>query len=175
MSDLRYPIGTFTFDDDVSDDSRRIRIESVAAAPGALRRAVTGLSDQQLDTPYRPGGWTVREVVHHVPDSHINAYVRFKLALTEDDPVIKPYQEAGWAQLPDSRETPIEVSLELLDSLHARWVILLRSMTPAQWARPLQHPESGPMTLDRMLALYDWHGRHHVAHVTSLRARARWD
>ena len=171
--DLRYPIGKFTFPEQVTDELRRQWIDEIAAAPAALRSAVAGLSPEQLDTPYRPGGWTVRQVVHHVPDSHLNAYVRCKLALTEDVPTIKPYDEAAWAQLPDSR-MPVETSLLLLETLHARWVTLLRAVTEEQWPRQLNHPESGIMRLDQLLALYAWHGPHHVAHVTSLRARNGW-
>jgi len=132
------------------------------------------LTASQLDTPYRPGGWTVRQVVHHVPDSHLNAYVRFKLALTEDSPTIKPYDEAAWAKLADTAETPVEVSLQLLESLHARWVRLLESMTEADFARQFHHPESGTMSLDTYLSGYAWHCRHHVAHITQLRARMGW-
>ena len=172
MSDPRYPVGRFAFDGDVSDAARAARIADIEAAPRLLRAALEGLSPRQLDTPYRDGGWTVREVVHHVPDSHLNAYVRFKLALTEDAPTIKPYDEAKWATLPDSRETPIEVSLTLLDALHARWVTLLRAMSPADFSRTFVHPEQGrAMSLDTTLALYAWHGRHHVGHVALVAGR----
>ena len=139
-----------------------------------MRAAVAGLTPEQLDTPYRPGGWTVRQVVHHVPDSHINSYVRFKLALTEEEPTIKPYDEARWAKLADTATTPVEVSLTLLDSLHSRWVPLLQSLTEADFARQFRHPELGMVRLDRNLALYAWHGKHHVAHITSLRERMGW-
>jgi hypothetical protein len=150
-------------------------IEQIAATPGKLRIAVAGLDRAQLDTPYREGGWTVRQVIHHVPDSHLNAYVRLKLALTEDGPVIRPYDEALWAALEDSRQTPVEVSLTLLDSLHARWVTLLRSLGADDFRRTLRHPDhSGILTVDWLTALYAWHGRHHVAHVTSLRERLGW-
>lgn len=135
---------------------------------------VAGLNDQQLDTPYRPGGWTVRQLAHHVPDSHLNSYVRFRLALTEDEPTIKPYYEDRWAELPDARTAPIHTSLALLGSLHERWVLLLRSMAPEQFARTFRHPELGLMTLDKNLALYAWHGQHHVAHIAGLRERMRW-
>jgi hypothetical protein len=141
---------------------RRAAIDSIVAAPAQLRAAVRGLDDARLDTPYRPDGWTVRQVVHHVPDSHMNAFIRFKLALTEDRPTIKPYDEAAWANLEDARTTPIETSLTLLDSLHDRWVRVLRAMSAADFARELNHPENGIMNLDQVLALYDWHGRHHV-------------
>jgi uncharacterized damage-inducible protein DinB len=170
MDDLRYPIGRFAFIPDPTPEQRAAWIRSIADAPGQLRKAVSGLSDSQLDTPYRPEGWTLRQVVHHVPDSHLNAYVRLKLALTEDAPTIKPYDEAKWAALPDSRETPIEVSLALLDALHRRWVTLLRAMTPADFARAFVHPEHGrSMPLDMVLALYAWHGKHHLGHVKSVK------
>jgi uncharacterized damage-inducible protein DinB len=139
-----------------------------------MRAAVKGLSEQQLDTPYREGGWSVRQVVHHVPDSHLNSYIRFKWALTEDEPTIKPYAEDRWARLADSKVTPIEVSLTLLDSLHRRWSDLLHSLRGEDWKRKLRHPEAGVLTLDKMLALYAWHGRHHVAHITSLREKMGW-
>ncbi|MGQ0721471.1 MAG: YfiT family bacillithiol transferase [Candidatus Eiseniibacteriota bacterium] len=175
MTDLRYPIGPFQWDGDTSPPRRASRVDEIAAAPAKLRAAVQGLTPDRIDTPYRPGGWTVRQVVHHLPDSHLNAYTRFKLALTEDAPVIKPYLEARWAELPDTRVAAIEISVALLDALHARWVALLRSMTAEQFARGFRHPELGrTLTLDETLALYAWHGRHHVAHVTSLRERQAW-
>lgn len=157
----------------VSAADRAAFVENIAATPARLRAAVAGLTREQLGTPYRDGGWTVRQVVHHVPDSHLNSYIRFKLALTEDEPTIKTYRENLWAELADSA-LDIEVSLRLLESLHTRWVTLLRSMTPAQFARTLRHPEMGPMNLDQLLALYNWHGQHHVAHITSLRQRMGW-
>ncbi|MDQ6885657.1 MAG: putative metal-dependent hydrolase [Gemmatimonadota bacterium] len=173
--DLRFPIGRFTPPSGPLDGGARDAcITEIAAAPEELRRAVDGLSPEQLDTPYRPEGWTVRQVVHHVPDSHMNAYVRFKLALTEDEPLIKPYDEGRWAKLPDTQDTPITTSILLLESLHARWVQLLRHMSAADFGRTLKHPEHGAMRLDRLLALYAWHGRHHVAHLTSLRSRQGW-
>jgi len=149
-------------------------IEQIAATPMRLRDAVTGLTPAQLDMPYRDGGWTLRQVVHHVPDSHLNAYVRFKLALTEDTPTIKPYDEARWAELQDTHSTPVKTSLAMLESLHDRWVRLLRSMKPGDFQRQLAHPDSGVMTLDALTALYAWHGRHHVAHITSTRERKGW-
>ncbi len=173
-ADLRYPIGKFKWEGQTSDQQRRQHIDEIAVAPARVRDAANGLNEQQLDTPYRPGGWTVRQVVHHLPDSHMNAYVRFKLALTEQNPTIKPYEEARWAELTDGRTAPLEVSLTLLDSLHHRWVMLLRSLAAADWARTFQHPELGPMTLEKNLALYAWHGKHHVAHITSLRERNGW-
>jgi uncharacterized damage-inducible protein DinB len=172
--DLRYPVGKFEWDGKATAESRRQAIEEIAAVPARMSAAVRGLTREQLDTPYRPEGWTVRQVVHHVPDSHLNAYVRFKLALTEDEPTIKPYDEKRWAELMDTRETPIETSLALLGPLHERWVTLLRSLLAADFARTLRHPELGVMSLDKVLALYAWHGRHHVAHITSLRERMGW-
>jgi len=174
MNDLRYPVGKFHYEGSMSQEQQQAFLHEIAQTPAKLRTAVQGLSDAQLDTPYRPDGWTVRQVVHHVPDSHLNSYVRFKLALTEDDPTIKPYAEDRWAELADTKATPVEVSLTLLDSLHDRWVRLLRSLTSEQWKRTFRHPEMGPMTLEKTLALYAWHGRHHVAHITELRKRMSW-
>jgi hypothetical protein len=174
MDDLRFPVGTFVFDKHTSPDKRAAWIRQIAEAPALMRSAIGGLNTRQIETPYRPGGWTVRQVVHHVPDSHLNAYCRYKLALTEDNPTIKPYDEAAWANVADTARTPPEVSLALLDALHARWVVLLESMTAADFERPLQHPERGAITLDWMLQLYAWHGRHHAAHVTALRKREGW-
>jgi len=173
--DLRYPVGRFQYDGDASPGAREQRIGEIAAAPGRLRTAVAGLSPAQLDTPYRAGGWTVRQVVHHVPDSHLNAYTRIKLALTEDQPTIRPYEEARWAELPDARTAPVELSLTLLDVLHQRWVLLLRQLGPADFSRSFTHPEHGRrFDLDEAIAMYAWHGRHHVAHITSLRKRMGW-
>jgi len=174
MEDLRYPVGRHQRPQSLTSEQRRTAIDAIAAAPTLLRAAVSGLDDRQFDTPYRPDGWTVRQVVHHVPDSHLNAYTRFKLALTEDTPTIKPYDEAKWAQLEDSRTTPIATSLALLDAVHDRWLRVLRAMSTSDFARTLNHPENGVMNLDQMLALYEWHGRHHVAHVTNLRGRNGW-
>ncbi len=175
MQSLSYPIGKFEHKGRSSEAQRAQLIEDIEFAPIRLRRAVAGLSDAQLDTPYRPGGWTVRQVVHHVPDSHLNAYVRFKLALTEKQPTIRPYDEKAWAVTPEVKSTPIEISLALLESLHQRWVRLLRSMSGADFRRKFQHPELGVLDLDRYLALYAWHGKHHVAHILSLRRRMGWD
>ena len=173
--ELRYPVGKFDFDDPIDEADYPTLIGQIAEAPGALRSAVAGLSRDQLETRYRPGGWTVKQVVHHVPDSHLNAYTRFKLALTENEPTIKPYDEAAWAELADSQKLPIAVSLDLLDALHLRWVTLLRSMNNADFNRGLRHPEYGRgLTLKQMLGMYAWHGRHHVAHITSLRKREAW-
>ena len=174
MNDPRYPIGRYERRDVLTPEERAAMIEQIAAAPQKMREAVAGLTPQQLETPYREGGWTLRQVVHHVPDSHMNSYVRFKLALTEQTPTIRPYDEARWAELADSRDTPPATSMALLESLHDRWVRLLRSMSADDFQRTLNHPENGLMTLDAMLALYAWHGRHHVAHITSTRARNGW-
>ena len=173
---LRYPTGRFHRPrGPLTDVQRREMIDVVARTPTDLRAAVRGLSDAQLDTPYRPDGWTVRQVVHHVPDSHMNAFIRFKLALTEDTPMIKPYDEAAWAKLPDVRDTPVETSLTLLTSLHDRWVRLLRAMTSSDFARKMNHPEwDAPLSLDTVLALYAWHGPHHIAHITVLKQRQGW-
>lgn len=174
MTDLRYPTGRFSFDPEVTPARRAAAIRTIAAAPAALRAAVAGLDDRQLDTPYRPGGWTVRQLVHHVPESHMNAYVRFKWGLTEESPTIKPYDEDLWSRTAETGTAPIELSLALLEALHRRWVVLLESLQAKDFERPLVHPESGPMTLDRLLQLYAWHGRHHTAHVTELRKREGW-
>ena len=177
--DLQYPIGKFSWDRSgegllATEAERRAWLSEIEQAPARLRAAVAGLSEVQLDTPYRPGGWTVRQVVHHLADSHLNSYVRFRLALTEDEPPIKTYQEKLWAELPDARSAPVEVSLKLLETMHARWVMLLKSLAPQDFARALKHPELGRVTLEKYLALYAWHGKHHVAHITSLRERSGW-
>ena len=175
MADLRYPIGPWSYPEpEIAPEQRLAWIREVAAAPAALRSAIAGLTPAQLDTPYRPGGWTVRQVAHHVPDSHMNAYVRFKLALTEDVPIIKPYDEARWSALADVAVTPVETSLVLLEALHERWVRLLKAMSDADFARRFHHPESGTLRLDQYLASYAWHGKHHAAHITSLRDRMGW-
>jgi hypothetical protein len=174
MDDLRFPTGKFTLDKDVTPDKRRAWIRRIADAPGELRRAANGLDERQLQTPYRPDGWTLRQVIHHVPESHMNAYVRFKLALTEDNPTIKPYDEAAWAEVADTARAPIEVSLTLLDALHQRWVVLLESMDAGHFAKRLRHPERGQIDLDWMLQLYAWHGHHHAAQVSGLRQREGW-
>ena len=173
-TDLRFPIGRFRLPATVSPEERVEFISRLASTPARLRAKVERLTQTQLDTPYREGGWTVRQVIHHLPDSHMNSYVRFRLALTEDSPVIKPYEESRWAELPDARSMPVEPSLVLLESLHARWVPLLRSLSAADWKRSFRHPELGPVTLENNAALYAWHGRHHVAHITALRQRMAW-
>ncbi len=174
MVDPRYPVGNFQHDPEVTPGKRERWIAELAEAPAALRRAVAGLDDAQLDTPYRDGGWTVRQVVHHLADSHMNMSVRVRLALTENNPPIKTYDEGLWARLADARTAPVEISLALFDALHARLVVLLRAMEPGQLARTIRHPERGDISLDYLLQLYAWHGRHHVAHVTALRERNRW-
>jgi hypothetical protein len=172
--DLRYPTGKFTPPAAYSRDTRIAHVDILTRTPADLRAAVQGLTDAQLDEPYRPGGWTVRQLVHHVPDSHVNAYIRLKLALTEDAPTIKPYDEAAWAMLEDSRTTPIETSLTFLESVHDRWVRILRAMSDSDFDREFVHPEHGRRTLNWLLALYAWHGPHHVAHVVRLRERMGW-
>jgi hypothetical protein len=174
-ADLQYPIGRMTHVMSANDQMRRAAIGEIAALPARMRTAVAGLTEAQLDTPYRPGGWTVRQVVHHVPDSHVHAYIRLKLALTEDAPTIKPYDEKTWARLADSR-LPVEVSLTLLDSVHARWVALCHDLKASDWGRTFIHPEypEGPRTIDWLVQVYAWHSNHHLAHITSLRQREGW-
>jgi hypothetical protein len=172
--DNRFPVGKFIYDGPPSEPQRNKFIDEIAQTPAALRAAVTGLSPQQIETPYRDGGWTVRQVIHHVPESHMNAYIRFKLALTEDEPTIKPYEQQLWAELGDVPSTPIEVSLALMDPLHDRWVRLLRLLKPEDWKRNFRHPELGIVSLEKNLALYAWHGRHHVAHIAELRKKMGW-
>ena len=174
MGDARYPIDRFTPDPNPTPETRQRHIEQISALPSKMRQAVAGLDQKQLATPYRDGGWTVQQVVHHVPDSHLNAYIRFKWAMTEEVPTIKPYDEGAWAVLKDSELTPVDVSLTLLESLHARWTGLLRSLRPEDFQRRFVHPDSGPHDLDWLLGLYSWHGNHHVAHITSLRERMGW-
>ena len=173
VDDLRYPIGQFKPAPSTTSDDRVEHIAVLRELPDRLSDAVDSLDETQLDTPYREGGWTVRQVVHHVADSHLNCYVRFKLALTEQEPTIKPYDEGAWAVLPDSR-TPVDVSLTLTWALHERWVTLLESMTEKDFQKKFVHPERGVQNLATTLALYDWHSRHHTAHITSLRARMGW-
>ena len=171
--DLRYPIGKFIRDFEVTPESRKERIQTLRDLPAKLAAAVDGLTDEQLDTEYRSGGWTVRQTAHHVPDSHANALIRFKLALTEDTPTIRPYFEDRWAELGDAK-LPVDVSLKLIEAIHERWVALLESMSEHDYQRKLLHPESGEWTLDEFLTLYDWHSKHHVAHITRLRERMGW-
>jgi hypothetical protein len=172
--DIRYPIGRFDWEREVSPDDRNGFIATIEAAPAEFRQAVVGLTEEQLETPYRDGGWTVRQVIHHVPDSHMNSYVRFKLALTEEDPTVKTYDEAAWARLNDSADTPVGTSLTLLESLHRRWSALMRGMSETDWKRTFRHPEIGSVSLEKNLALYAWHGKHHTAHIAELRRRKGW-
>src|SRR5271156_3391198 len=175
-ADLRFPVGKFQRPAaPLTDAQRRECIEAIAATPARLNEAVKGLKPEQLDTRYRPEGWTVRQVVHHVPDSHMNAYIRLRLALTETAPTIKPYEESAWANLEDAKNARVDVSLNLLDALHERWVRLLRSLKPEEYARTLVHPEHGVRTVDWLLFLYAWHGRHHTAHITELRKQKSWN
>ncbi len=172
--DLRYPVGPFVKPSSVTPADRERLIGEISAAPALLRAAVRGLTDAQLDTRYREGGWTVRQVVHHVPDSHMNAYIRFKLALTEEDPVIRTYEESLWAEIPEARSAPVEISLALLEAVHARWIAGMKSIPAGLFRRRFRHPALGLMTLDEQIALYAWHGRHHVGHITALRRRMGW-
>jgi hypothetical protein len=169
---LRFPIGRYRPPKFIDAGQRSTWMAEIEALPRNLRQAIAGLDDAQLDTPYRPGGWTIRQVVHHYPDSHLNSYTRFRLALTENSPTIKPYEEAAWAELVDAKTAPVELSLSLLDALHARWTILLRSLSDQDFARTFNHPERGEVRLDWNLGLYAWHSRHHVAHITQ--AREGW-
>lgn len=168
-ADLRYPIGKFQSQASYSSAERAAFIQDISELPAKLRAAVTGLTEQQLETPYREGGWTVRQVVHHLADSHMNSYIRFRLAVTENAPTIKPYNEAAWAELTDAKHEPVEVSLKLLESMHHRWVVLLRSFKTEDWKRTFVHPERGALDLATTVAMYAWHGEHHLAHVMNVR------
>jgi hypothetical protein len=172
--DLSYPIGPYRPPESVDAAARTEFLRQIAAAPSAFREAVRGLNDAQLDTPYRPGGWTVRQTVHHVADSHMNACIRFRLALSENDPVIKPYDQNAWAEFSDARTLPVEPSLALIEGMHARWVALAQSLPEEAFSRALFHPERGRVPLGTNLAMYAWHGRHHTAHITRLRERMGW-
>ena len=174
MSDLSYPIGKFDRNFATTREARTNRIKTIAELPMRVREAVAGLNEAQIETPYRPDGWTVRQTVHHIADSHANSLIRFKLALTEDEPpTIKPYYEDRWAELGDSR-LPIDVSLKMIDAIHTRWLALLNSMSEFDFEKKFIHPETGEWTLEGALALYDWHSRHHTAHITNLRSRNGW-
>lgn len=175
MEDPRYPIGQFEIEEQPDGTRRAVWIEEIAQTPARLADAIRGLKPAQLDTPYREGGWSVRQLIHHIADSHINSYVRFRLALTEDEPAVKPYDEKLWAGLPDARTAPPELSLSLLEPLHERWVLLLRSLTEPDWSRTFTHPKMGPVTLNKALQIYAWHGRHHAAHITKLREARGWN
>lgn len=175
MEKLKYPLGRFEWKGEWSEEHKQIWIGGIAELPSKLRQALEGLAEWQLDTPYRPGGWTVRQVVHHLADSHMNSLTRFKLALTEEEPAIKPYREDLWAELGDAKPYPVEASLRLLEGLHDRWVALLQSMNETDYMRIFYHPESKErVSLQRALAVYDWHGRHHTAHIRTLRERSGW-
>jgi len=174
MELLQYPIGRFEPPSRLTPDQRALLLHQIAALPGELRAAVTGLTSAQLDTAYRPGGWTVRQLVHHLADSHMHAYLRFKWAVTEESPTIKPYDEKRWSELPEARSGEIRISLVLLEALHERWVLFLRSLGEEDFARHFHHPELGEVPLWRNLALYGWHGRHHLAHITGLKQRMGW-
>jgi len=171
--DLRYPIGKFDSSREVTPELRSEFIRTITDLPKVIAEAVAGLDDEQLDTEYRPEGWTVRQTVHHVADSHLNSYCRFKLAVTEEKPTIRPYYEDRWAELADSK-LPVDVSLKLLETVHARWIALLESFTEEDFKRELVHPESGDWTVEQFLGLYDWHSKHHTAHITKLRERNGW-
>lgn len=172
--DLRYPVGPCEWPADVSAEEKRRNLRDIAELPGKLRGAVAGLAPQHLDIPYREGGWTIRQIVHHIPDSHMNSYVRFKLALTEEQPTIKPYDEKLWAEIPEARTAPIEISLDMVDALHRRWSLMLDNMTDAGFERSIMHPEIGALKLKSMVAGYGWHCRHHVAQIVATRRRMGW-
>jgi len=174
LEELRYPLGRLEMRPELDPEERSRCIDRIAALPAALRAEVEGLVDECLDTPYRSGGWTVRQVVHHLPDSHMNSYVRFKLAATEDQPTITTYEEAQWAEMPDARDSPVEVSLQLLEALHDRWTAFLRTLDDDGWKRTFIHPELGTMTLEQLVQVYCWHSRHHLAHITRLKERMGW-
>ena len=174
MDDLRYPVGYYTPPSVIDAEMRERWLDELEQLPATLKKAVSSLSEKQLDTPYRPGGWTVRQVVHHLPDSHMNSYCRFRLGLTEENPTIRPYEEGNWAELTDAKNAPIALSLTLLDALHVRWILLLRSLSEVQYGRTYTHPEMGEKRLDWTLGLYAWHSRHHLAHITRLREREGW-
>ncbi len=171
--DLKYPIGKFDKNIEVTSESRLQFVNEITDLPKNLKNAIKNLNDEQLDTPYRPGGWTVRQTVHHVADSHLNSFIRFKLALTEDVPTIRPYYEDRWAELQDSF-LPLNDSIKIIEGLHSRWTTLLNSMSGEDFQKKLNHPESGEWTLEKLLGLYAWHSRHHTAHITNLRARNHW-
>jgi hypothetical protein len=174
MEDLRYPVGKFTPDREPDTAKRRRWIDEIAELPERLTATLDGLTEDQLDTPYRPGGWTVRQLVHHLADSHVNAYTRFRLALTETAPIVKTYDQDGWAGLADARSAPVDLSLRLLSALHHRWVLLLESLDGEALRRKLRHPEWGEIDLDTNLQMYAWHGRHHLAHLMGVVRREGW-
>lgn len=171
---LRYPIGRPDYPDPITDHHIQGWIEALENLPADLRKATEDLVDERLDTPYRPGGWTVRQVVHHLADSHVSAYLRFRQALTEDNPSVAAFDENVWAELPDARSAPVDISLRLLGALHARWTDLLKQLTPEQWKRTYNHSKMGPVPLNKAVTLYAWHGRHHLAQIANLRERMGW-
>lgn len=173
-NELRYPVGPCEWSAEVTAEERRQHLRDIAELPAKLRGAVAGLAPQHLDIPYREGGWTIRQIVHHIPDSHMNSYVRFKLALTEDQPTIKPYDERLWAEIPEARLAPIEISLDMVDALHRRWSLMLDNMTDADFERSILHPEIGALKLKSLVAGYGWHCRHHVAQIVATRRRRGW-
>jgi hypothetical protein len=174
LDSLRYPIGRFQPRSNLTSEERETLITEIEHLPADLRFVVSGLDGDQLDTPYRAGGWTVRQVIHHVADSHMQSYVRYKWAMTEENPTIKPYDEAAWAELEEARTAPVEVSLTLLEALHARWVMFFRNLTEEDFARTIDHPESGEVSLETNLQMYAWHGKHHLAHITGLAEKEGW-
>jgi uncharacterized damage-inducible protein DinB len=174
MADPQYPIGKLSVDPNVTPEKRERWLAEIAAAPAQFRAAVAGLTEAQLDTPYRDGGWTIRQVVHHMADSHLMSLVRFRVSLTEENPAISGYDPAKWGELPDAKTGPVGTSLDLLEALHARWLVLLRAMTPTQFSRTFRRPDGQEISLDRLLQTYAWHGKHHAAHITGLRERMGW-
>jgi hypothetical protein len=174
MTDLRYPIGQFQAPDRITEADVLKAVDAIAALPGELRAAVSGLDDRQLDTPYRPEGWTVRQLVHHVADSHMHSYIRMKLGATAREPSVNEYDEKIWAETVDARHSEPDTSLALIESLHRRWSLWLRSLDDAGWQRKFVHPKRGPVPLSLNALIYAWHGKHHVAHITALRERMRW-
>jgi hypothetical protein len=175
MSNVRYPIGPFKTEDIITPEKRKQYVDQLAQTPEKLRGIVGGLSPAQLDTPYRPDGWTIRQVIHHLADSHTNAYIRFKMALTEDTPTVKSYDQALWAELEDSRTASVEDSLSLFEGLYRRWAFLLKSLSAESFARKLNHPDAGIISLDRYLGMCVWHGHHHIAHIQELRQKMNWE
>ena len=174
LEELRFPIGKFTRPDEVSNEEYNKYISEIDVMPRMLRKSSECLNENQLNTPYREGGWTVRQVVHHLSDSHANSFIRLKLALTEDNPTIKPYDETTWAELYDAKHAPVELSLAMIEGLHTRWAMNLRHLTPEQKKRTFNHPESGVWRIEQHAAMYAWHGKHHIAHITELRTRMGW-
>jgi uncharacterized damage-inducible protein DinB len=174
LARLRYPVGRVEYPENITREQIRSWIQALENLPADLRKATEDLTDAQLETPYRPDGWTVRQVVHHLADSHANSYLRFRRALTEENPSVTAYDEKVWAQLPDARSAPIDDSLRLIGALHARWTALMKELTPEQWKRTYNHSEMGRVPLDKALALYAWHGRHHLAQIATLRERMQW-